>query len=358
MTTPPQHRRRVTGTVLRDSMIVGIFLILFTAALRVGAGLLLPVAIALLFTLLLDQPVRALKKAGIPTGYGAALVVFGTLAVLSTGIGLLAGPAGEWIAQAPRTLTQVQTKIRRIIRPLEQTAQRVEQATEAATPGRPEPTVQIRQPGLLQRLSGGTVTILGTVITVTFLAYFLLATLPAFRKKIAGLIGTRAGARNMEQVLSEIESQMSRYMLLNTLTSLGVGLVTWVFLLVVGLPNALLWGVLAFFMNFIPYAGALVTTVVVGAAALVSFDSTGSVLLVLGGVIAINIVEGNFVTPHLMGRHLPLNAVTIFLSLLYWGWVWGPVGTLVAVPITVMLQVVFSNIDALKPVALLLDRDG
>lgn len=357
MTTPPQPRRRVTGAVLRDSMMVGIFLILFTAALRVGAGLLLPVAIALLFTLLLDQPVRALKRAGIPTGYGAALVVFGTLAVLSTGIGLLAGPAGDWIAQAPRTLTQVQTKIRRIIRPIEQTAQRVERATEAASGGT-EPTVQIRQPGLLQRLSGGTVTFLGTVITVTFLAYFLLATLPAFRKKIAELIGSRAGARNMEQVLSEIEAQMSRYMLLNTLTSLGVGLATWGFLQLVGLPNSLLWGVLAFFMNFIPYAGALVTTVVVGAAALVAFDSTGTVLLVLGGVIAINIVEGNFVTPHLMGRHLPLNAVTIFLSLLYWGWVWGPVGTLVAVPITVMLQVIFSNIDALKPLALLLDRDG
>lgn len=357
MTTPAQPRRKVTGAVLRDTMMVGIFVILLTAALRVGEGLLLPVAIALLFTLLLDQPVRALKKAGIPTGYGAALVVFGTLTVLSAGIGLLAGPAGEWIADAPRNLAKVQTKIRRVIRPLEQTAQRVERATEAASGG-PEPTVQIKQPGLLERLSGSTVTILSTVITVTFLTYFLLAMLPAFRKKIATLIGTRSGARNMEQVLSEIESQMSRYMLLNTLTSLGVGLATWGFLQLVGLPNSLLWGVLAFFMNFIPYAGALVTTVVVGAAALVSFDDTGRILLVLGGLIAINVVEGNFVTPHLMGRHLPLNPVTIFLSLLYWGWVWGPVGTLLAVPITVMLQVSFSHIEALKPVALLLDRDG
>lgn len=358
MTTPSQPRRKVTGAILRDTMMVGIFLILFTAALRVGAGLLLPVAIALLFTLLLDQPVRALRKAGIPTGYGAALVVFGTLGVLSAGIGLLAAPAGDWIEKAPRTMVQVQTKIRRILRPLEQTAQRVEQATEAASPGAQPRTVEIKQPGLLQRLSGGTATFLATVTTVTFLTYFLLATLPAFRKKIAELIGSRAGARNMEQVLSEIESQMSRYMLLNTLTSLGVGLVTWGFLQLVGLPNSLLWGVLAFFMNFIPYAGALVTTVVVGAAALVSFDDTGRILLVLGGLIAINVVEGNFVTPHLMGRHLPLNPVTIFLSLLYWGWVWGPVGTLLAVPITVMLQVSFSHIEALKPVALLLDRDG
>jgi predicted PurR-regulated permease PerM len=357
MTSTPPARRKVTGEHLRDTMLVGIFLILLTAALRVGAGLLLPVAIALLFTLLLDQPVRALRKAGIPTGYGAALVVFGTLGVLVAGIGLLAGPAGDWIEKAPATMTQVQAKVRRIMRPLEQTAQRVEQAADAATRGGPQ-TVQIKPPGLLQRVSGGTTAILATGITVTFLTYFLLATLPTFRKKIADLIGTRAGARNMEQVLSEIEAQMSRYMFLNTLTSLGVGLATWGFLLLVGLPNALLWGVLAFFMNFIPYAGALVTTVVVGAAALVSFDQTSSVLLVLGGLIAINIIEGNFVTPHLMGKHLPLNPVTIFLSLLYWGWVWGPVGTLLAVPITVMLQVSFSHIGALKPVAVLLDRES
>jgi predicted PurR-regulated permease PerM len=357
MTSTPPARRKATGDILRDAMLTGIFLILLTAALRVGAGLLLPVAFAALFTLLLDQPVRALKKAGIPTGYGAALVVFGTLGVLSAGIGLLAAPAADWIEKAPRTLTQVQTRIRRIMRPLEQTAQKVEQATEAATPGG-QRTVQIKPPGLLQRVSGSTATILATVITVTFLTYFLLASLPVFRKKIAEIIGSRAGARNMEQVLGEIEAQMSRYMLLNTLTSLGVGLATWGFLQLVGLPNSLLWGVLAFFMNFIPYAGALVTTVVVGAAALVSFDDTGRVLLVLGGLIAINVVEGNFVTPHLMGRHLPLNPVTIFLSLLYWGWVWGPVGTLLAVPITVMLQVIFSNIEPLKPVALLLDRDS
>jgi predicted PurR-regulated permease PerM len=345
MTSTPPAGRKVTGDVLRDAMLTGIFLILLTAALRVGAGLLLPVAIALLFTLLLDQPVRALKKAGLPTGYGAALVVFGTLGVLSAGIGLLAAPAADWIEKAPRTLTQVQTKIRRIMRPLEQTAQKVEQATETTTRGGPQ-TVQIKPPGLLQRVSGSTSTILATTITVTFLTYFLLASLPVFRKKIAELIGSRAGARNMEQVLGEIETQMSRYMLLNTLTSLGVGLATWGFLQLVGLPNSLLWGVLAFFMNF------------VGAAALVSFDDTGRVLLVLGGLVAINIVEGNFVTPHLMGRHLPLNPVTIFLSLLYWGWVWGPVGTLLAVPITVMLQVVFSNIEPLKPVAVLLDRDN
>jgi predicted PurR-regulated permease PerM len=188
-----------------------------------------------------------------------------------------------------------------------------------------------------------------------FLTYFLLAMLPVFRAKVAKLIGTRSGARNMEELLTDIEVQMSRYMLLNTLTSLGVGLATWSFLAMVGLPNALLLGVVAFFLNFIPYAGAVVTTALVGMAALVALDDTGRVLIAMGGVAAINLLEGNLVTPHVMGKTLPLNPVAIFVSLIYWGWVWGPVGTVLAVPITVMLQVIFSRVERLRPVAVLLD---
>ena len=335
-------------------LLVAIFLILFTAALRFGAGLLLPIAIAALFTLLLDPAVRALRRLGLPTGVGAALVVFGTLGALVGGGALLAGPATEWVEAAPKTMEQIQRKIRRLLRPIQRTAEQVDRAAESAVQ-EATPTVQLKAPGVLQRLTGSTVNFAATSITVVFLTYFLLAMLPVFRRKVAHLIGNRAGARSMEEVLTEIEVQMSRYVLINTLTSVGVGLTTWGFLAVVGLPNALLWGGVAFLLNFIPYAGALVTVVLVGMAGLVAFDSTSQVLLVMGGCVAINMIEGNLVTPNLLGKHLPLNPVAIFLSLLYWGWVWGPAGALLAVPITVMLQVLFSRIEALRPVAILLD---
>src|SRR3972149_1567794 len=132
--TPPGSRQ-IPGPSVPTMLLVGIFLILVPAALRIGAGLLLPIAIAGLFTLLLDPPVRALRKLGLSTTVGAALVVFGTLGVLGTGVGLLAGPAAEWVETAPKTLAQVQTKIRRLLRPLQETARKVDQATEAATPG-------------------------------------------------------------------------------------------------------------------------------------------------------------------------------------------------------------------------------
>ena len=336
-------------------MFTGIFLILLTAALRLGAGLLLPIAIALLLTLLLDQPARALRKLGLSNGVGAALLVFGTFGALIGGGVLLAGPAAEYIAKAPASLAEVQVKLRRIVRPIQETAKKVEQATKPPVAPGETPTVQVKQPGLVERITGGTATAIGTMISVVFLTYFLLATLPVFRKKLAELIGTRAGVKNMEEVLTEIESQMSRYILINTLTSVGVGVAAWALLLVMGLPNALLWGVVAGALNFVPYVGAVLTTALIGMAALVAFEETGRALLVAGGVILINLLEGNLVTPHFLGKHLPLNPVAIFLSLLYWGWVWGPVGTLLAVPITVLLQVVFSRIESLQPLALLLD---
>jgi predicted PurR-regulated permease PerM len=336
-------------------LLIGIFVILLTAALRFGAALLLPIAIACLFTLLLTRPVRALHRLGLSTRLGAALVVFGTVAALGTGAVLLAGPAASWVESAPETLVRVQSRIRKLSRSLQETADKVDVATGVTGPGTPQ-TVQIKAPGLLKRLSVSTTNVAATVVTVVFLTYFLLAMLPAFRKKLADLIETAAGVKDMDAVLAEVELQMSHYMLINTLTSAGVGLATGVLLALVGLPNAVLWGVLSFLLNFIPYAGALIAVVLIGAAAVVTFTSTGPVLLVVGGCVVINTVEGNLVTPHLQGKHLPLNPVAIFVSLLYWGWVWGAAGALLAVPIMVMVQIFSSRIDRLHPLAVMLDR--
>jgi predicted PurR-regulated permease PerM len=241
-----------------------------------------------------------------------------------------------------------------MLRPIQETARQVEKATQPVPPSGPPP-VQIRTPGLLERLSVNTTHVVVMTISIVFLTFFQLAMLPRFRRKLAHLIGDLARSEDMEAVLAEVESQMSRYVLLNTVTRAGVGVTTWAFLAAAGLPGAILWGVATFFLSFIPYAGALVVTVLIGVAALVSFDGTPQVFLVVGGIAGLHLVEGNFVTPHLMGRHLPLNPVAIFLGLLYWGWVWGPVGALLAVPIMVMLQVVFSRIGPLRPLAVLLD---
>ncbi|HMU62537.1 MAG TPA: AI-2E family transporter [Gemmatimonadales bacterium] len=344
-----------TAPRMPAGLLVGIVLFFLTAALRLGAGLLLPIAIAGMFTLLLDPAVRALRRLGLPTTLGAFLVVFGTVGALAGGGAMLARPASDWMVSAPAVLTKAQKKLRRMTRPIQETALQVEKATEASPQSGP-PTVQVKAPGLLQRLQVSTTSLAVTSVTVVFLTYFLLAMLPRFRKKLADLIGDLAGTKDMESVITEIETQMSRYVLLNTVTRAGVSLAVWVLLAAAGLPGAIFWALLSFVLSFIPYAGALVATFLVGLAALVSFDDTGRILVVFLGSGLIHVIEGNFVTPHLMGRHLPLNPVAIFACLLYWGWVWGPVGALMAVPLTVMLQVLLLRSERLRPIAILLDN--
>ncbi len=333
--------------------LLGIFLILLTAALRFAADLLLPIVIAVMLAFLLVPVVRLLRRLGLSAGVGAAIVVFGTMAVVGSGVFVLSGPASDWVSNAPKTLNKVQTRLRKLIRPIEATANQVDAATSVTGAAAPQ-TVQLKVPGLLQRVGLSTVSLVATVISIVFLTYFLLAMLPTLRSKLASLIESRAGVRNAEAALTEIETQVSRFLFITTAIGLGVGLATWGLLAWIGLPNPLLWAAVAFLLNFIPYAGSMIALVLLGAATLVHFQDSTPLLLVIGGSLAIHTVAGSLVAPQLMGRHLTLNPVAIFVSLLYWGWVWGAAGALLAVPITVMIQVVAARSQRFHPLAVLL----
>ena len=161
--------------------------------------------------------------------------------------------------------------------------------------------------------------------------------------------------KRIDHALSEIEQNMSRYLVLNTLISLVVGLLTWGLLELVGMPNAILWAAAAFIFNYVPYAGALATMALIAFAGIVSFDSPQPTLLALGGFFLINLLEGNLITPMILGKTMPLNSLAVFSSLIFWGWVWGVAGAVMAVPLTVMLQIVCAHVPRLKTFAVLLD---
>lgn len=336
---------------------MAIFTILVVAALRLGSALLIPITVSILLSLLLGPLVRWFRKRGVPEWIGAAVLVFGTIGLLGTGAGLLAGPAADWVQQSPATLSQVEAKIRRLIRPfsaMQKTAQRVEQAATAPDASAP-PKVTVQTPGLITRVSGSTPEAVAAALAVVFLTYFLLATGQRFRGKLVGLPREPLHQERMLHALDEIERQTSRYLVFTTMISIGVGGATWGLLAGCGLPNAGLWGVIAGVLNFIPYVGALVTAVLIGAAALISFDGVERTLVAVGGFFLIHLVAGNVVTPAVLGRKLPLNTVALLVCLLFWGWVWGVPGAILAVPLTVTLKVIGDHVDHLRPVAGLLD---
>lgn len=343
--------------VVQRWALAGLFLVVAVAALRLGSALFLPIVISGLFALMLAPPVRWLVKRRIPPSLAAAAVVLATVATCVTTVYWLASPAGEWVARAPRTLEQAEVKIRRLTRPLktlQQTAEKVEQVTSPSSGTGPKP-VQVAPAGAFSRLSGTTTGFIGGFFTVVFLTYFLLAQGERFRTKLDGILGPRYRAR-MRDGLRDMQAQMSTYLLVTTLINAAVGLVTWGALAAIGYPNPALWGVVAGVLNYIPYLGAVVTLAVLGLAGLVSFETTREPLLAMGAFFVVNMLEANVVTPHALGRRLPLNPVAIFVGLLFWGWVWGVTGAVLAVPLTVLIKVVADRVEGLKPLGEMLDN--
>jgi predicted PurR-regulated permease PerM len=193
-------------------------------------------------------------------------------------------------------------------------------------------TIQVVPPGPLSQMGWTTARVVGGLLTVVFLTFFLLSSGSMFRRKVAYLVPGGIQRTRMKRALYEIEQQMSHYLLLNTIISMGFGLATWALLALIGVPNAILWGTLAGFSNFIPYLGAAATVVLIGIVTLA--------------------------TPLLLGRRLPLNTVAILLSLLFWGWVWGIMGVIIAVPLTVMIQIICSHSERFRGVGIVLGNWG
>ncbi len=335
-----------------------IFVLMAVGALKIASGLVLPIVVAVMLTMLLQPPLAWLSKRRIAEPVGAAILVFGSAAAFITATYQLADPATKWMEQAPRSLSRVERKLRRVtgkLDALKETAEKVEQVTGAAADDK-APVVQMAQPGFVQRLGSGSIGFAANALSVMFLSYFLLAATPLFRRKLAMVVPGRVDRKGVEEVLLQIEGHMSRYLWLAVVINTFVGLLTWGLLAFLKFPNALLWGAVAGVLNFAPYVGALLTIVAIALVGIATFDTfTPAIWGVLGFGI-INLLESNLVTPSLMGRKLPVNAAAVFLGLLFFGWLWGFTGAVLAVPLTVMIQVITARIPATQAVSVFLDN--
>lgn len=339
-------------------ILIVIVSVMVIAMLRIGRMLVLPIVVSMMLTLTLGAPVRWLQRKRIPGRFAAALVVFGAL---GAGVGvatLLASPAMEWAASAPKTIKTLEAKVRRIMSPvatLQRSAERMEQAAGSGADNASR-TVQLATPGILARLSVDFVTVIPAALSVVFLTYFLLANGPLVRRKLAGLRPGRPELERREHLLCEIELAASHFLVTVALINTGVGAITALALWAVGVPNPVLWGGIATVLNFVPYLGPMVTVSIIALAALASIGSTGHAMLAPAAFLVVHLTESNLVTPLLLGRHLPVNTVAIFLGLLFFGWMWGIPGAVLAVPLTVCVKLVCDHVPALSQVGELLDN--
>jgi predicted PurR-regulated permease PerM len=338
---PP--RRGIFGVLL------GIFLILFVYALYFAKDFFLPVVLAFMLALTLSPIVRMLVWRGVPAPISATLLVFLSFCGMAVIGFVLSGPIVSLVEDAPRIGRELQERLSEVRGPLSRIVQagdEIESVTETAN----EPDVQkvvIAQPGIVSRAAGNLLSV-GTTIAVTLvLSLFLLASGSMFYEKIVQTFPLMSDKKRALRIVYDVEREISRYLLTVALINSGLGIAVGLCCWLVGVPDALLWGVAAALLNFLPYVGSLVGIVLVGVISIVSFDTLASAIVAPLLYAALTVVEGQFVTPLILGRRLELNAVAIFIAIAFWSWLWGFAGALLAVPILVIVKVFCDHFEGL-----------
>jgi predicted PurR-regulated permease PerM len=302
---------------------------------------------------LLRPIVRALARLKIPPAISSALALITLLAIIGYGISYLATPAAGWLEKAPYSLQELQRKLLPLRQPMEKVAQASGEIEKLATPVAPpaKVAVEVKRHPITETLVLRTPEFLTSALLLLILLYFLLVYDGVFIGKVIKLLPTLSDKKRAVSIAAEIEGQVSRYLFTVTLINLGLGLAVGTAVGLLGLRNPIMWGVMVATLNFVPYLGALTGIVCLTLGAVLSFDSFGYALLFPVVYLFLATLEGNFITPWVMGRSLTLNPVMIILSLTFWGWLWGIAGIILAVPILAAFKIFCAHIEPMEPLA-------
>ena len=337
--------------------LIGLFVLAILGALYVARAVVLPILLAFLFSLLLAPVVRMLCHLRIPRWIASALVVAGLVAVGATLVYYLASPAADWMDRAPRSLSRLEAKLREIKEPVEKVSRATEQVERMTTMnGGTAQEVQVTSRSLSGDLVEMTVAVISAIAVMLVLLYFLLTSGDLFLRKVAGFVPSQEGKHQVVEIARRLERNISTYLLTITLINACLGIAVGLALWLLDMPNPILWGTMACLLNFIPYLGAMVGVAVVSVVAFLTFDTATAAAVPPLVYLGLTALEGSFVTPTILGNRLTLNPLMIFTSIIFWGWMWGAVGALLAVPLLASIKIVCDHVKPLKPVGDLLGR--
>lgn len=334
------------------------------ACLAVGAtlwaaqGLILPVLLAIFFALVGNPIIRALQRLWVPRFLGALLVLVGGLAATLWLGSQLIQPAGDWVRQVPRQMSQLAPKLREMTKPMQEANKAAENIARAAggdTGTKPVQVVKTEVNDPYKTLTA-TPRMLASVLAVVLLTFFFMVYGESLQRNSVALLPTRQQKRLTVGILQSIEREISRYVLTITVINAVVGLVfaAALYWLKVPLPEALLWGTMAAILNFAPYVGPLIGMIVMLLMGFVAFDDWHA-LVPAGIYLALHTLEGQFLTPIVLGRQMRVSPLILILALMVFGWLWGIVGLLLAVPLLVCVKLVLGRIEGLEGWAKLLE---
>jgi predicted PurR-regulated permease PerM len=329
--------------------LTGLFILAWFHTLYFARDFFMPVVLAILLDFLLKPLVRSLERLHIPEALGAALVLGLLLGVGYYALYSLSGPAAAWIGRAPQSLSQAEHKLRELRRPMEKVGETAEKLAEMAEIDTPAPNVEVKAVDVRARLLRGAGAFVFASVAVIILLYFLLASGDLFLRKLVHVLPSFGDKKRAVEIARETERHISSYLVTVTLINSGLGVAVGTAVGLAGVPNPILWGVMAGVINFVPYLGATVGITVLSVVSLLTFASPWRALVPPALYLTIAALEGNFITPILLGRRFTLNPVMVFLCLAFWGFLWGIPGMLVAVPLLAIFKIVCDHVEPLAP---------
>jgi predicted PurR-regulated permease PerM len=327
-------------TSVGQAATIGIFFLLFGAFLYVGHAFVVPVLTAAILALTLAPLVKAAKTYGIPPWITALLILFVGVGVISLIVTAIAGPISQWIGRAPEIGASIKEKLSVLDQPLASLHELQNSLFgNSGTLSVSEPASNVVFPvvAFLTPAAGELLLFFATLL-------FFLVGQSDLRNHAMTMFSDRDAKLRFLKIMRDIERNLAGYLtvvtMVNTMLGILVALGAWM----IGLPNPVIFGVLAGLLNYVPYVGPAIMVIVLFGVGLVTFPSLGQAFIAPLALVALTTTEGHFVTPTIVGRRLTLNPLLVFLALAFWTWLWGPVGAVLAVPLSIIGLVIFNHL--------------
>jgi predicted PurR-regulated permease PerM len=327
--------------VAAQAATIGIFVILLIAVVYFGRPILLPATTAVVIGLMLGPLSSRADRAGVPVLLSAIVLWLLVIGVLYALLVVLSTPIVEWVGKAPQIGASIRDKLHVLDRPLEA----IENLRAALMPkGKTEAGVGFDILAVIQPAVLFVTPAIGQLVIFFGALFFFLVGRLQLRHVLVIFFDSHEARLRMLKIMNDVEHNLTSYLSVVAVINFVVGLCAGLVAYFVGLPSPVAWGVLGFILNFVPYVGALLMELIFLALGLVTFPTLSHALIAPLLYLGFTTLEGHFITPSIMGRRLTLNPMVVFLSLVFWTWIWGPVGAFLAVPILIVMLVIVSHV--------------
>ena len=335
----------------RTFFLGGLFLLAALTALYVASPIVLPVVLAIVLKLLLQPLVRLTDRIHLPRVIGALFAILLLVLVLAALISGAAGPAADWAGKLPEALPKIQQQLAFLARPigtLDWMMGQLQSVTGFGGGDVPPQGPSLHSFNLMGAVFNGTTTVAAGMFTTLVVLFYLLVSGETFLRRFVEVLPGFAEKRQAVEITLHIEENISIYLITVTLINFVVGLLTFCIMWACGVANPMLWGVIAFVVNFVPILGPMVGIVIFLLASVMSLGASWQALLPVGLYFVVHIIEGEIATPMLLARRFTINPVAVILALLFWYWMWGVPGAILAVPMLAITKIICDNLRPLK----------